>query len=138
LEVWVGGSGPAALARVGRVADGWLGSALTPEEAGRAHRAIEMAAAGAGRFIDPEHFGLSIPYAATEPDSRTVGLLRSRRSSHTDDRAELSDLLPVGAAQLRELIKRHADFGLTKFVIRPLDRDASAAALADVLLPLQT
>jgi alkanesulfonate monooxygenase SsuD/methylene tetrahydromethanopterin reductase-like flavin-dependent oxidoreductase (luciferase family) len=33
LEVWLGGRGPKALERVGRIADGWLGAAITPEEA---------------------------------------------------------------------------------------------------------
>lgn len=35
LEVWLGGSGPDAIARAGRVADGWLGSLVSP--ARRAH-----------------------------------------------------------------------------------------------------
>src|SRR5215813_14135233 len=33
LDIWLGGSAPAGLRRVGRLADGWLGSLLTPEEA---------------------------------------------------------------------------------------------------------
>jgi len=33
LEVWLGGRGPKALDRVGRIADGWLGAQLTPSEA---------------------------------------------------------------------------------------------------------
>ena len=32
LELWLGGKGPAALARVGRLADGWLGAAVVPDE----------------------------------------------------------------------------------------------------------
>ena len=36
LDIWLGGSAPAALRRVGRLADGWLGSLLTPAEAGAA------------------------------------------------------------------------------------------------------
>jgi probable F420-dependent oxidoreductase len=78
LEVWFGGSGPAALARTGRLADGWLGSAMSPLEAGVARQRIQAAAEQAGRVIDPEHFGLSIPYATREPDQRTIDQLRSR------------------------------------------------------------
>ena len=33
LEVWLGGRGPKALERAGRIADGWLGARLTPAEA---------------------------------------------------------------------------------------------------------
>ena len=146
LEVWFGGSGPAALARTGRLADGWLGSALSPPEAHTARELIEKAAAEAGRTIDPEHFGLSIPYAATEPDQRTLDLLRSRRPD-----ADVADLVPVGPENFRRLIARHVDAGLSKFVIRPVglsDRGATRTsdpaaypdlgALADLLLPLQT
>src|SRR5580704_13914878 len=36
LDIWLGGSAPGGLKRVGRLADGWLGSLLTPAEAGQA------------------------------------------------------------------------------------------------------
>lgn len=137
LEVWFGGSGPAALARAGRLADGWLGSALSPSEAQVARRQIEEAATASDRTIDPEHFGLSIPYAAQVPGRRTLELLRSRRPD-----AELKDLLPVGPEELRALLAAHVDAGLSKFVVRPVDEDAdrhrALAELADILLPLQT
>src|SRR4051812_19075957 len=79
LELWLGGKGQVALDRAGRLADGWLGAAVTPDEVPAAVGAIEKAAADAGRSIDPEHFGLSIPYAHAEPDERMVAGLRSRR-----------------------------------------------------------
>jgi alkanesulfonate monooxygenase SsuD/methylene tetrahydromethanopterin reductase-like flavin-dependent oxidoreductase (luciferase family) len=68
LEVWLGGRGPKALERAGRIADGWLGAQLTPVEAGRAREQIQLAAGHVGREIDREHFGMSIAYARTEPD----------------------------------------------------------------------
>src|SRR5215813_14865387 len=49
LDIWLGGSAPAALRRVGRFADGWLGSLLTPQEAGEAVRVIAGAAGEGGR-----------------------------------------------------------------------------------------
>ena len=48
LDIWLGGSAPAALRRVGRLADGWLGSLLTPAEAGAAVKVIQDAAAEGG------------------------------------------------------------------------------------------
>ena len=44
LDIWLGGSAPAGLRRVGRLADGWLGSLLTPAEAGEAVGVIQQAA----------------------------------------------------------------------------------------------
>jgi probable F420-dependent oxidoreductase len=136
LEVWLGGSGPEALARAGRVADGWLGSALSPKEAQAARQSIEESATRSGRVIDPEHFGMSIPYAAQEPGPRVVELLTRRRPD-----ADVDDLLPVGPKRLRDLLAAHVDAGLSKFVVRPVDdahRHRSLSDLADILLPLQT
>src|ERR1700678_2268278 len=48
LDIWLGGSAPAGLRRVGRLADGWLGSFLTPPEARAAVAVIQEAAAAAG------------------------------------------------------------------------------------------
>ncbi|HEV2241421.1 MAG TPA: TIGR03854 family LLM class F420-dependent oxidoreductase, partial [Streptosporangiaceae bacterium] len=34
LDIWLGGTAPGALQRIGRLADGWLASFITPREAG--------------------------------------------------------------------------------------------------------
>ena len=52
LDIWLAGSAPAALRRVGRLGDGWLGSLLTPAEAGEAVAIINAAADEAGRQVD--------------------------------------------------------------------------------------
>jgi probable F420-dependent oxidoreductase len=137
LEIWLGGVGPLALRRAGRLSDGWLGAALTPTEARVAVDHIVQAATDADRTIDPEHFGLSIPYARTEPDESTVVALRARRPDKS-----LDQILPVGEHQLRELIQRLVDQGLSKFVVRPAqastDWEDELQWLAQTVLPLQT
>src|ERR1700684_4432641 len=40
LDIWLGGSAPAAFRRIGALGDGWLGSFLTPEEARSGREAI--------------------------------------------------------------------------------------------------
>jgi probable F420-dependent oxidoreductase len=63
LDIWLGGTAPGALERVGRLADGWLASLITPEEAGLGRAAIETAAAAAGREVEPDHYGISLAVA---------------------------------------------------------------------------
>ncbi len=137
LEVWLGGRGPQALDRVGRIADGWLGAQLTPAEAGPARRDIQEAARRAGREVDPEHFGMSIPYARVAPGDDLLAPLAARRPG-IDPLA----FVPVGRTGLREFIEGYVDAGLSKFVVRPFVPVASwgeeAAWLGDAILDLQT
>src|SRR5438067_4444980 len=53
--IWVGGRANAALARTGRLADGWISYVVTPETFRAGLGKIAAAAEGAGRKI--EHFG---------------------------------------------------------------------------------
>ena len=134
LELWLGGSGPEAVSRAGRLADGWLGSFVAPEEAGRIARAIQAEAASAGRGIDPEHFGLSIAYA--RDDAEAASAARSRL------RPIPPELVPVGRDALRALVGRLVAEGLSKFVVRRLGPVTDWAEeldwLAGAVLPLQT
>ncbi|MBV9605944.1 MAG: LLM class flavin-dependent oxidoreductase [Solirubrobacterales bacterium] len=137
LEVWLGGRGPQALDRVGRIADGWLGAQLTPAEALLARRQIQAAAGRAGREVDPEHFGMSIPYAHEDPAAELLAPIAARRPD-VDPLA----FVPAGRTGLRDLIGAYVDAGLSKFVVRPLGAVASwadeAAWLAESILDLQT
>lgn len=137
LEIWLGGVGPMALRRAGTLSDGWLGASLTPPEARVAVDRIMESADEAGRTIDPEHFGLSVPFARTQPEERTVAALRARRPD-----ASLEQILPVGAVQLVDLIDGLVHQGLSKFVLRPVTTTDSwqdeLQWLAQTVLPLQT
>lgn len=142
LEVWLGGAGPDAIARAGRVADGWLGSFVSPRRASEVRSAIEEEARRAGRSIDPEHFGLSIGYARGPEDVERAARLRLPRRPAGED---LSELVPVGAPGLRRLVADLVASGLSKFVVRPLAPVPSAQAwseelawLADAVLDLQS
>jgi probable F420-dependent oxidoreductase len=137
LEVWLGGRGPKALDRVGRVADGWLGAQVTASEARAARARIQASAEQAGREIDPEHFGLSIAYARTPPDPELLSGLAARRPD-IDPLA----IVPVGAKALRAGVHDYVEAGLSKFVVRPAAGIESwadeAEWLADTILDLQT
>jgi len=137
LEVWLGGRGPRALDRVGRVADGWLGAQLTPDETAIARRRILETADRAGREVDLEHFELSIAYAHAEPPAEVLRSEAARR-----DDIDPRELVPAGASALRAFIAGCIDSGLSKFVLRPAEPvsswTAEAAWLADAILDLQT
>lgn len=60
LELWLGGRAPAAMRRVGRIADGWLGSFIGPAEFALKAEMIRESAAAAGRSIDADHYGTTI------------------------------------------------------------------------------
>jgi probable F420-dependent oxidoreductase len=137
LEVWLGGRGPKALDRVGRIADGWLGALVTPAEAPAARERILASAANAGRQVDPEHFGMSIGYARAAPRPSELTALAARRPD-----ADPRELIAVGREGLRALVQGYIDAGLSKFVVRPTARTDSwgseARWLAEAILDLQT
>jgi probable F420-dependent oxidoreductase len=137
LEMWTGGMVPAALRRCGRLADGWLPSSCTPEEVVAARRVIEESAAEAGRTISPEHFGVSLAYAARPLDAKLKRLLASTRRGVDPDL-----VVPVGLTGLRAMLERFLEVGFSKFVVRPIETPeswrAELEALAGGVLDLQT
>jgi len=126
LEVWLGGTAPAALERCGRLSDGWLPSLLTPDEAAAGRAVIEDAAARAGRSISSEHFGVSIGYASRPLDAETARVMAARRPRSVE-------LTPVGWPALRERIERFIAVGFSKFVVRPVIPPASWRAELEAL-----
>jgi probable F420-dependent oxidoreductase len=137
LDIWLGGSAPAGLRRIGRLADGWLGSLLTPQEAGAAVRVIQEAAAGAGREVDPDHFGLSLPVAFGGVPAALAASIARRRPGVAPE-----SLVADGWAGARELIARYVEAGLSKFVMRQASGTEPLASFVDgfttELMPLQT
>ena len=118
LDIWLGGSAPGGLRRVGRLADGWLGSLLTPAEAREAVATINQAATDAGRHVDDDHFGLSIPVALDGdiPDAQIAAI--RRRRPDTDPQL----LIAAGWDGARRMIEQYVEAGLSKFVVRPAAR----------------
>jgi probable F420-dependent oxidoreductase len=117
LDIWLGGSAPAAFRRIGALADGWLGSFLTPDEARAGREAIERAAEQAGRQIEPDHFGISLAVADGELPAELAAAARRRRPD-----VDPSDLIAAGWDRLHRQLDAYLDAGLTKFVIRPAGR----------------
>lgn len=118
LDIWVGGSAPAAFRRIGALGDGWLGSFLTPAEARAAREAIERAAAQAGRSIEPAHFGISL--AVVEDGELPAELAAAVRRRRPD--RDPGELIASGWDRLHRQLDAYIEAGLTKFVIRPVGK----------------
>ncbi|MGD9998434.1 MAG: LLM class flavin-dependent oxidoreductase [Ilumatobacteraceae bacterium] len=141
LDVWLGGIAPSELRRVGRLADGWLPSFVTPADAARGREQIEATLREHGRAIDDDHYGALIPYAnGPIPDVLMTGLAKRR-----PDLADPSVLVPASIDALMDRIDEFVSVGTSKFVILPLNEpdgpDAWVAhleAVAPTVLARQT
>jgi probable F420-dependent oxidoreductase len=137
LDIWLGGSAPGAMRRIGRYGDGWLGSFLTPAEAGQARAAIQAAASAAGREIEDDHYGISLAVGRDGIPPEITRAIADRRPD-----ANPADLAAGNWAEARALIEAYAAVGLSKFVVRPAGSVTSIGQFTDEfcaqLLPLQT
>jgi probable F420-dependent oxidoreductase len=136
LDIWLGGIAPGAFRRVGRLADGWLGSFLTPRESRRAREAIQAAAEEAGREIEPDHYGISLSVAADGVPPELVAASRARRPG-----VDPAELVAGSWPALHRLLEGHIEAGLTKFVVRPsgaMPFEEFLDRFVTELMPLQT
>jgi probable F420-dependent oxidoreductase len=136
LDIWLGGSVPTALRRIGRLGDGWLASLVSPARAEAGIATISAAAAAAGRHVDDDHYGVSLPVAFGEVPAAIRASIARR-----DSTADADELVPVGWAATKRTIADYVAAGVTKFVVRPAAAVASWPEFIDQfateMLPLQ-
>jgi probable F420-dependent oxidoreductase len=136
-DIWLGGTAPGALRRVGRLADGWLGSLITPAEAGAGRAVIEEAAAQAGREVEADHYGISLPVATHGIPAELIASVRERRPD-----ADPAALIAASWADARRMVEEYMAVGLSKFVIRPAGAVSSFRRFLEQfvreMMPLQT
>jgi probable F420-dependent oxidoreductase len=137
LDIWLGGTAPGALQRIGRLADGWLASFITPQEAGAGRRAIEAAAAAAGREVEPDHYGISLAVATEGIPAELIAAVRQRRPD-----ADPASLVAASWPDARRMIEAYVAEGLSKFVVRPAGplqpADRFLGQFVREMMPLQT
>ena len=124
-DVWLGGIAPSELRRVGRLADGWLPSFVTPRDAAAGRAVIEQVAAEHDREIEAEHFGVLVPYTLDGLPDTVMATLAARRP----DLADPAELVPQGWEALVATVEAFVAAGTSKFVVLPLVEPASAVAL---------
>jgi probable F420-dependent oxidoreductase len=139
LPVWFGGRTEPALRRVGTIGDGWLASAVSPDEVATMAPRIREHAAAAGRTIDDDHYGVIVPYWITDDGAAALERVSPPMLRLRPD-ASPADYAAVGtAAHCRDLIRRFIAAGASKFVMRPVcppsDTDEQLDRLADDVLP---
>jgi probable F420-dependent oxidoreductase len=138
-DVWLGGLAPSELRRVGRLGDGWLPSFIVPSEVATGRATIAEVAEQHGRSIDPEHYGVLLAYAMSEPRPEYLTLLAKRRPD-----LDPTELIPVGLPTLARRLEAFIEAGASKFVVVPFDEPPGEqmadhlAEVAGALLPLQT
>ena len=91
------------------------------------------------RSIEPDHYGVLIPYSLGDVPEPTLAVLAKRRPD-LDPRS----LVPTSWDELIAHVKRFVEVGTSKFVVLPLSEPAAEsdwtshlAAAADALLPLE-
>jgi probable F420-dependent oxidoreductase len=135
-DIWLGGIAPSELRRVGRLADGWLPSFITPDEAAAGRVTIEAVASDHDRALDPEHYGALVPYSLDGIPDRFAAAIAARRPG-----LDPTELVPVGLSAVRTVLERFVDRGFSKFVLIPVGEpdswSAELEALALEVLPLQ-
>ena len=139
MDVWLGGIAPSELRRVGRLADGWLPSFVTPADAAAGRLVVEQVCAEHDRAIEDDHYGALIPYSIGEAPPALLEQLARRRPD-----LDPTELVPTGWEELAALIERFVDIGTSKFVVLPVTEPPTVdawqthlAEAADALLPLE-
>ena len=136
MDIWLGGAADVELRRCGRFGDGWLPSFCTPEMAADGWKVVNEAADEHERFMDPEHFGVLVPYSHGElPDSSRTIL--DRRAPGIDPQ----EIIPIGHKGLKEQLERFIEVGASKFVPilvgEPENWFAELEGVAEAVLPIQ-
>jgi probable F420-dependent oxidoreductase len=112
MQIWIGGRTPREYDRAGRLAEGWLGSFQTPDEAAQAREQIEQATRQHGRSIDDDHYGMVVIYSRAAASPAVTAMAARMRPD-----LPLADLIPAGPDELLARLRRYVTLGITKFVL---------------------
>jgi alkanesulfonate monooxygenase SsuD/methylene tetrahydromethanopterin reductase-like flavin-dependent oxidoreductase (luciferase family) len=128
IPIYLAGKAEAALERVGRLADGWLGFFVTPKGFQRSSAAIDQARECAGRIGQPFERGLLLhflledsPAAVTKAQEHNFGFPQELKLAA--DVEQLKQLVLVGSAD--DILARLLQFievGCTTFCVSPMEK----------------
>ena len=118
--IWIGGRSDAALRRTGRLGDGWLSSAITPEESRLGVMDIRRYAAEAGRAIPEDHYGVSIQCTIADTRGSAEDIAAPYFASRRSDVAPETYSIFGTSDDIISRLKQYESGGITKFVLRPV------------------
>ena len=142
LPIWIGGRSEAALRRTGRLGDGWLVSSVSPAEVESGINAIRSYAAGAGRQVPEDHYGVLIPFYFAANSARAFELAGHSVRPRADK--AIHEFAAFGTPDdVRSKVQGYIAAGATKFVMRPCGpfegwREQVEILAREVISPLQT
>ena len=133
MPLWVGGRSRPAARRAGRLGDGWLVSAATPQEVQDGATLAFATADEYNRELDRDHVGALIGFfiADTSAEAAQVGepyITRARDDAHFTEYSALGT-----PDEISQTIERYIEAGATKFVVRPLCSAEQAIEQLDLL-----
>jgi probable F420-dependent oxidoreductase len=120
LPLWIGGHSPPAVRRTARVGTGWLAGLVPPQQLAELVVAIRRELARAGRSIDPDHYGVTLPYrfgSLGDPEVQRMAAARGGAGAQPPGWLAVGDAPAVIAA-----LRAYVDAGASKFVMIPLAR----------------
>ena len=117
--------------RTALLGDGWLGGLLDAGKAGETKRRIEAALAETGRTIEPDHYGVTLPFRIGAADDPAIVTARESLNARLPkaDRIEGADAFAIGSPdQVVATLEVHVAAGMAKFVVVPI-----ASGIADLI-----
>lgn len=121
VSIWVGGESAGAIRRTATLGDGWLGAMSPPDRAGAVIAQINAALKTTGRTIEPDHFGMALPFRIGARDDPGVVAVHRRLSARIDLGEGFPEAFAVGTVDtIVAILRRYVAAGVSKFVVLPI------------------
>ena len=142
LPLWIGGNSAAAIKRTAEVGTGWLGGIVNPAKTAEVISGIKAQVTTAGRSIDDDHYGVTVPFRIGKRSDPQVERLVSRLSKARASDFDAETSIAVGTpTEVVSAMRRYVDVGASKFVALPMveneeDLTHQTRTLIEEVLPM--